>query len=131
MKNCYCCLDKPFEECCKTFLDGAAKPQTAETLMRSRFSAYATINVDYLLNTTHPSTRRFYDAKSIEQWAKSNSWQKLEIISTEKGLRRDQIGIVEFKAVYLDSEQNQKIHHEVSNFAKELGKWFYVDGKIG
>ena len=130
MKECYCCSGKTFSDCCQPFLAEKSKPPTAEALMRSRYSAYSTANINYLLRTTHPSTRKFHEAESIEQWAKSSLWQKLEIISTEGGNERDKQGIVEFKAYYLDSDSNLQIHHERSNFRKELGKWFFVDGKI-
>ncbi len=127
--NCYCCSGKEFEDCCQPFINGIAKPKTAEELMRSRYSAYVTVEIDYLLRTVHPSTRKFHNAESIEQWAKSSSWQKLEIISTIDGGLKDKKGMVEFKAYYLDEQRQLQIHHERSNFLKELGKWFFVDGK--
>jgi len=98
--------------------------------MRSRYTAYATAQVEYILRTTHPSTRKFHEPVSIEQWAKTSSWQKLEIISTAKGNSSDKLGTVEFKAYYLDAAHRPQIHHENSNFRKELGKWFFVDGKV-
>jgi len=97
--------------------------------MRSRYTAYAVGRVEYLLRSTHPSTRKFYDPQALEQWARSSHWQKLEIISTTGGAR-DKKCTVEFKAYYLDENNEPRIHHENSNFAKELGKWFFVDGKI-
>lgn len=129
MENCYCCSGKTFTECCHLFLVGTAKPATAESLMRSRFSAYAVINVEYLVKSNHPSTRKFHDREAIELWAKSNVWQKLEVLSTLKGEPKDTEGTVEFKAFFLDHKSNPQVHHEISNFKKELGKWFYVDGK--
>ena len=128
--KCYCCSGKEFEDCCQPFIIGAMKPSTAEALMRSRYSAYATIAVEYLIKTTHPSVRKFHDAQIIENWAKSSVWQKLEIVSTKEGEAKDKKGIVEFKAYFLDAKQQPQIHHERSNFAKELGKWFFVDGKV-
>lgn len=98
--------------------------------MRSRYSAYAVAAVEYLLKTTHSSTRKFHDRQAIEQWAKNSRWQKLEIISTSKGTRADREGTVEFKAYYLDAENRPQMHHEQSNFRRELGKWFFVDGKV-
>lgn len=97
--------------------------------MRSRYSAYVIADVEYLLRTVHPSTRKYHDPLSIKQWAESSRWQKLEIISTAKGAAADKKGEVEFKAYYLDSNNEPQIHHEYSNFAKELGRWFFVDGK--
>ncbi|HEY8562113.1 MAG TPA: YchJ family metal-binding protein [Pyrinomonadaceae bacterium] len=106
------------------------KPSTAEELMRSRYSAYAAAAVEYLFKTTHPSTRKFYEPEAIERWAKTSRWQKLEIVATDKGAFADKTGTVEFKAHYTDAEGISHVHHEKSNFRKELGKWFFVDGRI-
>lgn len=127
--NCYCCSDKEFEDCCQPFISETAKPATAEELMRSRYSAYAVCAGKYLLRSTHPSTRKFHDLKSIEDWAKSNFWQKLEIVSKSAGEAKDKTGIIEFRAYFLDENGEPQIHHERSNFRRELGKWFFVDGK--
>lgn len=128
--KCYCCSGGEFEDCCQPFISGVVKPSRAEELMRSRYSAYATVAVEYLIKTTHPSERKFHDARSIENWAKTNEWQKLEIISTVDGNAKDKQGTVEFKAYFLDADHRSQIHHELSNFRKELSKWFFVDGKI-
>lgn len=128
--NCYCCSGKEFEDCCQPFINGKAKPKTAEELMRSRYSAFAIGAVEYILRSTHSSVRKFHDAESIENWAQSSVWQKLEIISKTGGEAKDKKGTIEFKAYFLDAEKDPQIHHELSNFAKELGKWFFVDGKI-
>ncbi len=128
--KCYCCSDKEFADCCQLFISGIAKPATAEELMRSRYSAYVIVAVEYLISTTHPSTRKLHDAGAIENWARSSVWQKLEIISKTEGEARDKKGTVEFKAYFSDANNEPQIHHENSNFRKELGKWFFVDGKI-
>ena len=121
MKNCYCCSSETFENCCEPFILGIQNPETCLQLMRSRFSAYATQNADYLLATTYISERKNYFKIEILDWATSNSWQKLEIISYSKTT-------VEFKAYYLDSNSNHQVHHEFSNFKFQDGFWFYVDG---
>ena len=128
--DCYCCSGRKFEDCCAPFLNGKVKPATAEELMRSRYSAYVTVAVEYIIKTTHPSTRKFHVADSIENWAKSNKWQKLEIISKTAGEKKDKHGTVEFKAYFVDQNNKPQIHYELSNFRKELGKWFFVDGKF-
>lgn len=130
MMKCYCCSDKEFEDCCEPFIKGIAKPATAEELMRSRYSAYATAETEYILRSTHSSTRKFYARESIEKWAKESIWQKLEIVSTADGAAKDKKGTIEFKAYFLDAARQPQIHHELSTFAKELGKWFFVEGKI-
>lgn len=128
--DCYCCSERQFEDCCEPFIEGKAKPRTAEELMRSRYSAFATAEIEYILRTTHSSNRKFHDPQMIEQWARTNRWRKLKIISTSKGQRADREGMVEFKAYYTDAENRPQIHHEKSNFRQELGIWFFVDGKV-
>jgi len=129
MQSCYCGFEKSFEECCGKFIAGISKPITAEELMRSRYSAYVTASVSYIVETTHPSTRKFYDPNAIKTWAISSKWIKLEIIQTKKGKLEDQQGFVEFKATYKDPNNNTIVHHEYSRFLKEKGEWFFLEGK--
>ena len=42
--------------CCGPYLDGVAVPQTAEALMRSRYTAYTQRDERYLRATWHPTT---------------------------------------------------------------------------
>lgn len=121
--KCYCGSDKNFQNCCEPIIKGIQKAPTAESLMRSRYSAYATHQVDYLLESTHISERNYYSRSEILLWATSNQWLQLEILkSTET--------TVEFKVYFLDSKLQKQIHHEFSTFKLENGSWFYVDGKF-
>ena len=123
MKHCYCNSNKSFEICCEPYLNKQTLPITPEQLMRSRYSAYVLQNADYLMETTHVSERKHYSKSEILEWAKSNTWMKLEVIKAFDD-------IVEFKAYYLDSTLKAKIHHEKSSFKQENGVWFYVDGEF-
>jgi SEC-C motif-containing protein len=91
---------------------------TATELMRSRYDAYVRLDVPYLLETWHPSTRpaRLVLDPSIE-------WLRLEILGATRGGFLDTEGTVEFTAYYRGGEQ-----HEVSRFVKQDHRWFYVDG---
>ena len=119
--NCFCGNSISFENCCQPIISGIKKATTAEELMRSRYSAYCTQSADYLLQTTHISTRKYHKKADILEWSKSNSWLKLEIISSDENT-------VEFKAYYLNESLKATIHHEKSTFIFENGSWFYVDG---
>jgi len=120
---CFCGSAIPFQNCCQKYIDGTQKAPTALALMKSRYAAYATHQADYLLNTTHISQRKYYSKSDILYWAKANKWQKLEIISFTENT-------VEFKAYFLDQNEQNQIHHEYSTFKQENGSWFYVDGKL-
>jgi SEC-C motif domain protein len=127
---CPCCSGKEFRVCCEPFITKVAFPLTAEQLMRSRYTAYATHAIVYILETTHTSTRKYDNALSIKEWAESSIWQRLEIISIEKGSVTDIIGYVEFKAYFLDSKKKAVVHNEYSTFKKEQNVWYFVEGEI-
>ncbi|WP_228526561.1 MULTISPECIES: YchJ family protein [unclassified Flavobacterium] len=122
-KKCFCDTGLPFENCCGLYLENNQKAPTALALMRSRYSAYATHNADYLLETTHVSERQYYSKTEILKWATSNKWQKLEILSSSEDT-------VEFKAYFLDANNKPQTHYEFSTFKFENDSWYYVDGKF-
>ena len=120
---CHCGSQMHFIDCCKRYISGTQNAPTALALMRSRYSAYATHDADYLVATTHISTRKQHKRKDILDWSQSNQWIKLEVLDATDTT-------VEFKAFYLDPQMQMQIHHEHSTFKIEAGKWFYVDGEF-
>ena len=128
--QCFCGSNNTFEQCCKPIIDGVQPAPTAQSLMRSRYSAYVIVASQYLIDSTHISQRANYSKTDIEAWAKESHWQKLEIVDCKKGLSGDSVGEVEFKAYYQDSKNILHIHHEKSIFKQENGDWFYVNGTI-
>ena len=121
-QKCPCTSGKLFSDCCEPFLMNNKNPTTALELMRSRFSAYVTLQIDFLVASTHISTINNHRKSELLDWAKSNIWQKLEIISFSDTT-------VEFKAYYLDQKSKPQIHHEFSVFKLESEKWYYVNGR--
>lgn len=121
--DCYCGSGIVFADCCEPFIKGIQNAPTAEKLMRSRYSAYAVQVADYLMATTHASTRRNHSKSAILEWSKSNQWLRLEILDVSEN-------VVEFKAYFLDNRFEGHVHHEKSFFRKEKEVWFYVDGEF-
>ena len=128
MQDCPCGSGVDFSECCEKFHKGTLAP-TAESLMRSRYSAFAKNNIKYIGETHIPGTEDF-DESEAQEWATGSTWKKLEIVKTFQGNEDHDKGVVEFKAYYSDSEGKDYCHHEISDFVKQDGKWFYVDGQI-
>ena len=122
MSNCYCGNSIPFQDCCEPYIKGIANAPTAEKLMRSRYSAFATGAADYLVNTTHISKRRLHNKKDILDWSQANKWLKLEVLASTENT-------VTFKAYYLDENLKAQVHYEHSTFKFENNRWFYVDGE--
>ncbi|MDG0817751.1 YchJ family protein [Bdellovibrio svalbardensis] len=124
--KCPCGSEKNYLECCGVYHSGKEKAPTAEALMRSRYSAFAKNQMDYLKNTTDPQTLQDIDEEANQEWAERAKFLKLEVIkSEEKGTK----GTVEFKAYY-SVDDEEYIHHEVSTFRKQAGEWFFKSGKV-
>jgi SEC-C motif-containing protein len=97
--------------------------------MRSRYSAFYLGHSDYLIQSHHPSRRSPGDQQDLESSFAGTHWLSLEIINCWQGGEQDHQGQVEFIARYCIAEQLQQLH-ERSNFRKEQGQWFYVDGQL-
>ncbi len=121
--NCYCGSENNYEDCCKTVHLDLKNAESAEQLMRARYSAFCLSLVDFLYNSFHPNSRRFQKKTEIEQWSKENKWEGLEIIKATENT-------VEFMAFYMDPFGEKQRHHEKSRFQKLQGTWYYVDGRI-
>lgn len=119
---CYCGSRKSFATCCELFLEGKSIPSTAEELMRSRYAAYVTKNVSYILETTSPKFRKYYHPKSILEWATNSTWIGLEILSSSE--KR-----VKFVATCLNEKGQLTRHTEDSRFEKIADRWYFMDGK--
>ncbi len=94
--------------------------------MRSRYAAFCKRDIDYLIDTRHPSTRKT-DRAVLAHTIDSRQWLGLRILDKRRGERTDDVGYVEFVAYFSGSAPGQM--HERSKFIKEEGRWFYVDGE--
>jgi SEC-C motif-containing protein len=103
--------------------DGAPA-STAEALMRSRYAAYALGHLDHVFRTWHPRTRPADLAPA------DVTWVRLEVLRTVDGGPTDDVGVVEFRARYRDTNGEQVLH-ETSRFERRAGRWVYVDGDTG
>jgi len=119
---CICGNKEEFDVCCGAIIEAKRKPQSAEELMRSRYSAYVLANGKYLVLSAVKENRYEDDAELIEEFSSSVEWLKLDVLKTTPNS-------VEFKAYYKDQER-MKILHEKSNFVIEDDIWRYKDGEL-
>lgn len=113
-----------YGECCGPILAGRSAA-TAEQLMRSRFTAFATGDTAHLLATWHPTTA----PQALDPDA-DLTWERLDIVRTDGGSADDTRGIVEFRAHWRDGSGGRGTLHEVSRFRRAAGRWYYVDGDV-
>jgi SEC-C motif-containing protein len=128
MEKCPCGSGLSYSECCEPVIKGVRAAETAEQLMRSRYSAYAKAEIEYLRESLHPEQRGDYDPKSARQWAESAEWQKFEIVGTEAGGPEDEEGTIEFIAAFTEDGVKRE-HHERAKFKKVEGRWFFESGE--
>ena len=120
---CPCGSSHYYSKCCGPFLTYQKKPETAEQLMRSRYSAFVTENEPYLLNTwqlTQRPNKVDFDSKA--------KWLGLKIIQCKAGLASDSYGWVKFIARYKIAGKAERIE-ELSVFIKEKDQWLYVSAE--
>jgi SEC-C motif-containing protein len=128
MESCPCGSGQTYEQCCRPLILHEIQAQSAEALLRSRYTAYVKTQIDYIYDTTHPSRRGDVNRDQIVKWSKKSQWLGLEIISREAGGPEDDSGTIQFTASYRDKEKTIE-HKEIAQFKKAEGRWYFFDGK--
>jgi SEC-C motif-containing protein len=111
------CGSPSYDDCCGRLHRGEEQAGTPEKLMRSRYSAYAVGDADYVWRTWHPRTR----PGQVNPDTRTR-WVALEVLDATG----DEI---EFRA-HFDGAEGRGELHERSRFERRAGRWFYVDGDI-
>lgn len=127
--QCPCGSGQVFRECCEPYLLGASVPERAEQLMRSRYSAYVTGALDYLVATTHPKGRGRDLRAGYQASYEQIRWLGLEVLSSTQGGADDRSGKVTFRANYVQNGRHA-VHCECSRFKRHGGRWHYLDGEV-
>ncbi|WP_201592284.1 YchJ family protein [Psychrobacter fozii] len=141
-----------YKDCCQPYHDSLCHKEidqsdgiyadSAERLMRTRYSAFVLVKPEYIVKTTLPAQQALLDVQAIESWAKETNWAGLEIVkhTPKLGKRHAQ---VEFKAYFKNHnettsslEEKIQAHHELSAFVKVTNKanhdarWYFLDPTV-
>lgn len=110
-----------FSACCGPYLGGDTPAPDAQSLMRSRYSAFVLQREAYLLGTWHASTR-----PAQVGFDTMGKWLGLEV---RKALIHSATDAeVEFIARFKPQGASAWRLHERSRFVQQDGRWWYVDG---
>lgn len=123
-QKCPCGSGDLFSNCCAPIIQNQGKAETAEQLMRSRYTAFTLADNKYLMESWAPETR----PGEMNTEDDAIQWIGLEIESCEQGSAVDEDGSVTFTAGFLSSGHLCFLH-EKSRFVKRDGLWYYLDGK--
>ena len=124
-KTCPCGSGAAFTDCCEPVINGSRASETAEELMRARYSAFVTGAVDFIVSSTHSRTRKEVDRAFIREWSESSTWRGLHIIETKQV--DENTALVSFEAQFTQNGKDQN-HREKSLFEREDGQWRFVTG---
>jgi SEC-C motif-containing protein len=122
---CPCGSGGVWQACCGPIVAGEIEAPTAEALMRSRYSAYATRHVAHVARTSGGAALAEFDAESAAQWAAVADFKALEVVAVEGGGAADTRGTVTFRATF-DEGGKRHVMNERSRFEKVDGRWLYV-----
>ena len=125
---CPCGSKKSYQQCCAVFHNRASNPNSAEELMRSRYSAFALNKLEYIKNTMTGKAAQGFIAEPEEQSQNSTQWLGLDVIKSYSYKKNPNHAFVEFRALYT-FEGTTSVLHELSEFTKIDGRWFYTSGE--
>lgn len=121
-QDCPCLSGKTYDTCCQPYHLGKANPPTPEALMRSRYSAFATGRVDYIIKTTHRENPMFEKNRAKWRLDLALYCREVEFEKLEVGAIAD--NKVTF-TVYVKQHGDSFSLTETSEFAFEQDKWWY------
>ena len=113
-----------YADCCGRYLETDLPAPDAESLMRSRYSAFCLERAPYLQATWHASTR-----PADVEFDAGVKWLGLEV-RQHMPVDADHAE-VEFVARQREPGGRAVRLHERSRFVREDGRWFYVAGDFG
>ncbi len=128
MSLCPCGSGTDVEVCCGPLLAGSPAP-TAESLMRSRYTAYTLGRLDYLDRTIAPESRDRATSTDMANSLPSITWQGLEILRVTGGTAEDSTGEVDFRFHYRHHGEDFT-QREIASFVKRDGGWLYQDSIV-
>ncbi len=129
MNSCPCGSGSDYVACCEPIITGKKPAETAEQLMRARYTAHVKVEVDFLFDSTHPEYRKDYDHEGTKVWSENSEWHGLEIVETALGGSEDKEGEVTFVARFRDKE-GLRSHHERGEFKRKRGRWLFTEGTM-
>lgn len=129
--KCPCHSGLPFTECCEPYLTEKELPESALQLMRSRYTAYALKDPDYIIKTTHPenptqTANKTAWKEAILIFCKRTDFKGLKIIEFVEGNRE---AFVTFYAHLFQGTEDASFE-ETSRFLKEDNRWLYHSGVL-
>lgn len=125
---CPCGTGATLQDCCGRYHAGA-RPDDAESLMRSRYSAYVLGLIEYLVDSTLPVQQAQLDRAAIGAWSSQSDWLGLKVQSSQLLPGNPPHALVSFVARWQD-EDGEQSQHERSAFVQVAQQWYFIDPSV-
>ena len=130
--ECPCGTRRPYAACCQPYHAGRREPPDAESLMRSRYAAFARGEPDYLwrtLHEEHPDRARdpAEVTRALRETIRTFKYMGLTILET-RAADADGIARVLFWARIFEKGRERSFV-ELSEFAHDGEGWRYLAGE--
>ena len=141
LRSCPCGSGLRYPGCCGGLHAGSRVADSAEALMRSRYSAYVVGHLDYLRASWHPATcPDSLDADVAPAWLaldikrhvpQADAAARERVAAVLPALDADTpVAVGEFVARFRIGGGRVQRMSETSRFVREDGRWLYVDGDV-
>ncbi len=128
---CPCGSERKYKKCCGLFHRG--RPAKPPQLMRARYTAFASGNVDFLIRTTHPEGPQFQADTAawkaeLVAYCRATAFVGLAVLEHEVDEDTGRAHVT-FRA---DLEQDGRSvgFTERSLFVRQDGRWLYHSGEV-
>ena len=127
---CPCTSGLPYRDCCARYHRGA-EPPDAEALMRSRYSAFAEREVDYLWRTLHPEhpdrSRPHLDVlRELRAAASARKYPRLHVLDRQLSPPSGTSVVLFYARVFEKGKDHSFL--ERSEFRHDGTGWRYLSG---
>ena len=119
--SCPCGSGRPYGTCCEPVLKLLREPETAEELMRARFTAHVVGNYLFLHRTYLGTAKLPFQA---DEGAPAENWTRLVVHEHAPG-RIPDMAYVDFSAYYTQ-DGHEGVLHEKAEFKRSDGRWIYT-----
>ncbi|MGL4721804.1 MAG: YchJ family protein [Desulfovibrionaceae bacterium] len=126
---CPCGSNLTLEKCCGQYFDGTIPAPTPEALMRARYTAHVTSNLQFIIRSTHKDFRESEDEDTIKKWVDQVEWKGLHVLTSFGGGSHDTTGSIAFVVRFSINGQIREMK-ETAHFVKEHGYWYYTEGDV-
>lgn len=126
--NCPCGSGNSLADCCTPYHNGSL-PESAERLMRSRYSAYVLGAIDYLISSTLPVQQTLLDRAAISEWSSQSQWLGLTVESSQVLAGNPAHAFVTFTARWQDAA-GEHAQRERSAFVQIAQRWYFIDPSV-